>query len=123
MRRTERSTTVVAEPEASDISLIDSDDERQSGKLVLRSYDHQRSYDIEVTITDQGGTQVFQDRFVLFPGATESVSDLIPSGTFSITVSANAAQERTLETRLDSSPERTAVVEVGNGILSLTAGL
>lgn len=123
MRRTERSATTVAEPEVSNTSLIDSDDAGQSGKLVLRSYDHQRSYDIEVTITDKGGTQVFQDRFVLFPGETESVSDLIPSEPLSITVTSTAAQERTLETRLDSSPERTAVVEVGNGILSLTAGL
>ncbi len=123
MRRTEPSATTVAKPEASDTSLTDAAEERDAGKLVLRSYDHQRSYDIDVTISDQTGTQVFHDRFVLFPGETESVSDPIPSGTVSITVTSTAAQKRTLETRLDDSPERTAVVEVGNAILSLTAGL
>lgn len=122
MRRAERSATTVADQEVPKTPLTDPEEERQSGKLVLRSYDHQRGYDIEVTITDQGGTHVFQEQFALFPEETESISDPIPSGTFTITASSKAAQQRTLETRLDSSPDQTAVVEVGNGILSLTAG-
>lgn len=123
MRQAERSATVVADPEVPKPSLTDPKAERQSGKLVLRSHDHQRYYDIEVTITDQSGTQVYQDRFALFPEETESISDPIPSGTVTITATSKTAQQRTLETRLDSSPDQTAVVEVGNGILSLTAGL
>lgn len=123
MRQKGSFATAIADPESIKPSLTDIDERTESGKLVLRNYDHQRSYEIEVTISDQQGTQLFHDRFVLLPGETESISDKISSGTYSITAHSNAAQVRSLETQLDDSLEHTAMIEAGNGIISLTAGI
>lgn len=94
-----------------------------SEAIHIRSYDHQWSYDLDVEVMTTDGEMVFRERYYLLPGHTESERSIVPPGDYELRVTLdNTHQERT-ECRIDSSPAHTAVVEVGNGAISLTEGL
>ena len=95
----------------------------RSEALHIRSYDHQWSYDLDVEIVTNDGEMVFQERYYLLPGHTESEFSTIPSGDYQLRVTLDNRHEETLECRIDSAPDHTAVIEVGNGALALTEGL
>lgn len=91
--------------------------------LLVRSYDHRRAYDVDVEIRHEDGSLAFHERYYLQPGATVSVTDRLPGGCYQVRVTLDNRQERVLLSRIDDAPEHTAVVEVGNGAVSLTDGL
>jgi succinylglutamate desuccinylase len=90
--------------------------------VLIRNYDHRRGYDLHLVVTD-GDETAFQNRYYLQPGETVSECDLLPSADYEITVTLDTTQETSRHFRIDSSPDHTAVVEIGNGALSLTEGL
>lgn len=89
----------------------------------LRNHDHQWGYDLALEVVDADGRAVFEDRYYLQPGQTESELDALPAGEYEIRATLDNLQEATLECRIGPDPEHTVVVEMGNGVLSLTAGL
>ena len=91
--------------------------------VLIRNYDHQRGYDLTLVVLTQAGETVFQNRYYLQPGETVSECDLLPSDDYEIAVTLDNTQEASRRYRIDSSPDHTAVIEIGNGALSLTAGL
>ena len=46
-----------------------------------------------------------------------------PQGRYNVTVADENHRERLTDVTLEDSPDHTAVIEVGNGTLSLTTGL
>ncbi|MDZ7701530.1 MAG: hypothetical protein U5J98_05380 [Halobacteriales archaeon] len=89
----------------------------------IRNHDYQWGYDLTLEIVDADGHAVFEDRYYLQPGQIESELDALPPGEYEVRATLDNLQEASLECRIGPSPEETVVVELGNGILSLTAGL
>lgn len=94
-----------------------------SEDLLVRSYDHRQAYDVDVEVRHEDGALAFHERYYLQPGATVSETNRLPGGCYQVRVTLDNRQERVLLSRIDDAPEHTAVVEVGNGALSLTDGL
>jgi hypothetical protein len=97
--------------------------ENSSEELFLRNYDHEWSYDIEIEVETPEGTDVIQRRYYLRPGHTESISNVLTDGEYVVRVRMDNSERTSRRCSIDESIEHTAVVEVGNGALSLTEGL
>ncbi|MFP4529929.1 MAG: hypothetical protein ACLFNC_01405 [Halodesulfurarchaeum sp.] len=95
----------------------------RSEALHIRSYDHQWSYDLDVEIVTKNGKTVFQEHYYLLPGHTESEVGIVPSGHYELQVIIDNGDEVTFECDIDTTPEHTAVIEVGNGAIALSEGL
>jgi hypothetical protein len=91
--------------------------------ILIRNYDHRSGYDLQLTVATHTDTTTVQRRYHLRPGEVVSECDLLPSADCEVTVTLDGAQETSRHCRIDSSPEHTAVIEMGNGTLSLTEGL
>jgi hypothetical protein len=89
----------------------------------LRSHDHRWSYDVDVTVRRVDGTRVFERRYYLQPGEVISERDVLPSGEYRLSVTLDNDRSGERRCRVGSSPAHTAVIEVGNGVLSVTEGL
>ncbi|MFC6871910.1 hypothetical protein [Halobellus marinus] len=94
-----------------------------SEDLHIRSYAHREAYDLRLEVATLDGDTVFQDSYYLQPGATESELDAVPAGEYEIRATLDRQRTETLRCRLGPEPDRTVLIEVGNGILSLTEGL
>lgn len=92
-------------------------------QLLLRNYDHRWGYDIAVEVIDEEGTIAYEQRYYLQPGQVESVVGVLSDGEYEFRITMDNLQEETLECRIGEGIERMAVVEVGNGVHSLTQGL
>lgn len=88
----------------------------------IRNHDHQWGYDLALEVVDGDGRTVFEDRYYLQPDQVESELDALPAGEYEVRATLDNLQEATLECPIGPDPEQTVVVEMGNGVLSLTAG-
>jgi hypothetical protein len=91
--------------------------------VLIRNYDHQRGHDLNLVIRTQAGERVFRNRYYLQPGETVSECDILPSADYEIAVTFDNTQEASRRYQIDSSAGHTAVIEIGNGALSLSEGL
>ena len=89
----------------------------------IRSYDHRWSYDLDVEVRTGSGDRVFEERYCVAPGQTTGELDTLPSGEYEITVTVDNDRYERVQCRIGASPDHTAVIEVGNGVLSVTEGL
>lgn len=110
-------------PSASDPVPNDRDVSTRSEDLHVRSYAHQVGYDIAIEVVDGDGSVAFREQYYLQPGATKSEVDAVIDGEYEVRAVLDGDRETTRRCRIGSDPAETAVVEVGNGILSLTEGL
>lgn len=90
--------------------------------VLIRNYDHQWAYDVEIVARDETGEPVFERRYYLQPGGTASEPGELPPGTYEFTVTMDNDARDVLRCRIDETPERTVLVELGNGTMSVTAG-
>jgi len=90
--------------------------------LLLRNYDPHAAYDLSVAVGDET-PPAFAARYHLRPGQIETVSGVLASGEYEVTVELHGHREKTAACRVGSAPEDTIHVEVGNGIVSVTQGL
>lgn len=90
--------------------------------LHVRSYDHEWSYDLDVEIATIDGTVCFRDRFFLQPNDSESVVNAVPPGKYEIRVTLDGDRHEARTCRIGASPSKTAVIEVGNRVVSLSEG-
>lgn len=103
--------------------LVTSSDIVGSEDIHIRNYDHQWRYDLSIEIRTPDGKVAFQNRYYLHPGQFESELDVLPAGTYEIRATLDNLKEETISCRIDSDLEHTAVIEVGNGALSMTEGI
>jgi hypothetical protein len=95
----------------------------RSEEIVIRNYDHQRAYDVNVEIITMDEDRIFQERYYLLPGHVESEVNVVPSGEYFVRVTLDNTQEEVRDCYLNESPAHTALIEVGNGLISLTEGI
>lgn len=92
-------------------------------EIFIRNYDHQWGYDLDLVVATPDGEPVFRKQYYLQPGHTVSERDVLRSADYQLHVTLDNSHEESRQCRIDSSPAHTAVIEVGNGVLSLTEGL
>lgn len=95
----------------------------RSEKIVFRNYDHETPYEVSVTVTAASGEIIYDDRHYLLPLEYDSVRDGFPADECTVEVEYADQHEAVTGVRLDDRPDNSAVIEVGNGTLSLTTGL
>jgi hypothetical protein len=95
----------------------------QSESVHVRSYAHERAHDLAIEVAAPDGEVVFRKRYHLPPGRIESEVGAIPEGEYEIRAVLDDERCVSRRCRIDDSPDGTAVVEIGNGVLSLTEGL
>ena len=95
----------------------------RSEDLHVRSYAHEWAYDVAVEVVDDAGNVAFEADYYLQPGDAESEVDELPPGEYEIRATLDNGTRKTATCRIGSDPGRTAVIEVGNGVLSVTEGL
>lgn len=88
--------------------------------LVLRNYDWEQTYEIEVTLTGTDGRSIEPRPMELGPGQVLTVLEAFPEGRYRAHASI-PGDEDTVEGVFGSDPGEFALVEVGNGIVSITA--
>ncbi|MFC7134282.1 MULTISPECIES: hypothetical protein [Salinibaculum] len=103
-------------------SLADPTEAAPTEDIHIRNYDVQHSYRVRVTVTD-GRETVFARRYTLDPGQSTSERDIVDAGTYDVTVALDSHRSARTRCRLADSPDDTALVEVGNGIVSVSQGL
>lgn len=91
--------------------------------LHVRNYDHRWGYDLCIEARDDSDEVLLEKRYYLQPGQVESEVGVLPHGDYEIRVTLDNLREEVLHCRIDADPSNTAVIEVGNGALSLTEGL
>lgn len=94
-----------------------------SEQVHIRNHDHQIGYDLNLEIVNAAGEAVFEHRYYLQPGQIESELDALPPGEYEVRATLDNLQQETLQSRIDAAPEHTLVIEMGNGVLSLTQGI
>lgn len=91
-------------------------------ELHVRSYAHEWSYDLEIEVSTPNGDVVFEKQYYLLPGRAASETGAIEPGQYDVRAVLDGDREAVRRCQIDRTPEGTVVVEVGNGILSLTEG-
>ena len=95
----------------------------RSEDLHVRSYAHEWAYDVSVDVRTPDGDVAFEADYYLTPGDAESEVDALPAGEYEVRATLDNGRRETATCRIGPDPGRTAVIEVGNGVLSLTTGL
>lgn len=90
--------------------------------VFIRNYDVRQGYDLTIWICD-GAEHVYESRFHLTPGANRSVLDGIPPGIYDVTVELDGYRRESCQCAIGPESDRTVLVELGNGTVSVTEGL
>lgn len=88
----------------------------------VRNYDHAAGHSVRLTVVDDDGRVRLTERCYLAPGQSRRVTGAIEAGAYRLGVQVDGVDRATSRCRLDGSPARTAVVELGNGVVSVTEG-
>lgn len=112
-----------ADPEFERGTLSDRPEVIGSEQIHIRNHDHQWGYDLTLAIVDAADDVVFEKQYYLQPGHIESELDALPADEYEIRATLDNLEEETLRGHIDAEPKHTLVIEMGNGVLSLTQGL
>jgi hypothetical protein len=91
--------------------------------VVLRNYDGEDAHELSVEFRDGAGTVVFDRTFPLDPLDTVAVRPHIKADIYRVTVDCDGGRTASEECLIGSQVGEAALIEVGNGVVSLTDGL
>jgi|APHM01.1.fsa_nt_gi hypothetical protein len=90
--------------------------------LVLRNY-HNDTHVLTVRFRDADDETVFHRRYPLTGGVAVSVAARLERGVYRITARLDDGPTATSDCLVGSGPDETALVEIGNGIMSVAEGV
>lgn len=90
--------------------------------VTVRNYDHVDAHSVYVTVSEAAGGTVLTERCYLAPGQTRGVRGNISTGEHQIAVRVDGVRRHKLEQELDPTRAPAAVIELGNGVVSVTPG-
>jgi len=93
-----------------------------SEEIHIRNFDTAHSSTLTLRVRDEGDL-AFAKRYQLEPGTTESVCGELPDGEYVVIVELDGHRRERARCRIGPQPDETALIEVGNGTVSLTQGL
>ncbi len=88
----------------------------------VRNYDHRQRHAVTVAVDSPDGDRLLSDRFSLPPGESGRSRAALPAGEYDLHVLVDGVERARTTCRLSRSPSDTAVVELGNGAVSVTSG-
>jgi hypothetical protein len=91
--------------------------------VVLRNYDGEDAHELSVEFRDAAGTTVFDRTFALEPLDTVTAQPNVEPDTYRVSAKCDGGQTASTECLIGSQAGEAALVEVGNGVVSLTDGL
>lgn len=91
--------------------------------LHVRNYDVTDAHTVTVSFTAVRGDESFRRRYYLSPGQSESEQGVLPTGTYDVVVHADGLDRAARRIDLGPTPAETALVELGNGITSVSQGV
>jgi hypothetical protein len=110
--RTEAITTSTAEqPAVSDESIV------------VRNYDSTDAHEVTVRLLDADDEVVFRQTKVVPPQAVVSVFEPLDRGVYRVEARLTDTGLDSAECLVGSGPDETALVEIGNGIVSVVDGI
>lgn len=89
----------------------------------VRNYDHETRHSVGVTLETTDGDEVLADRHTLSPGQSSRMSARLELDEYVLRVRVDGVERRRRPCRLGPEPVDTAVVELGNGAVSVTTGV
>lgn len=94
-----------------------------SEDVFVRSYDASRSYRLTVVLEALDGEERYRSTYRLRPGQAVSELGAVAPGGYRVRVLVDGAQRASDHCRIGDRASRTALIEVGNGIVSVSQGL
>lgn len=88
----------------------------------VQNYDHRRRHDVVIVVDTPDGTQVLTDRLSLPPGGSDRTRAVLPPDEYDLRVEVDGVERTRRTCRLSRSPSETAVIELGNGAVSVISG-
>jgi hypothetical protein len=90
--------------------------------LTIRNYDSPSSHEVVVRFYDADDTVAFNGSYTLSPLGVMSVSQRLDRAVYRVDVEVDRETSVDAECLIGSGPNETALVELGNGLLSITEG-
>lgn len=91
-------------------------------EIHIRNYDVETGHSVWINVVDHGD-QVLETTRRLRPGEVRNVTGAIPPGEYDVEVGVDGLRREVVRCRIGPGPEQTALVELGNGVVSVTDGL
>jgi hypothetical protein len=88
----------------------------------VRNYDGHETHHVRLRAVDGAGHAI-ERSYRLAPGTTESERDALPLGEYDVEVEVDGLRRWAGHCRVDLRPEHTVLVEIGNGLVSITEGV
>lgn len=88
----------------------------------VRNYDHWKGHSVHVRLAGADGEVRFAERVYLAPGQSARLSGALDPGEYELRVQVDGVERSRTDCRLDGTETGTAVVELGNGVVSVTEG-
>lgn len=89
--------------------------------LHVRNFDVERRYTLRIEVRDD--ETVLEREYRLGPGERRSETDRLAPGTYTVVASLDGDRRRVARCTIDDRPSNAALIEVGNGTVSVTDGL
>jgi hypothetical protein len=91
--------------------------------LVLRNYDSETTHEVTVEFHNADDEIAFQRTYTLTPQAVTSIQTRLPRAVYHVDVRVDGADSSSADCLVGSAPSETALVEVGNGLVSVAEGV
>lgn len=91
--------------------------------LTIRNYDSHIAHQVTVRFYDANEDIVFERSYTLSPLDVVSVSQRLDRAVYRVDVELDGERSADAECLIGSGPNETALVEIGNGLLSVTEGV
>ncbi len=91
--------------------------------LVVRNYDGSEAHEVTVTFLDPDGDQAFARTIAVAPLETVAVETRLERAVYRVRARVDSDETGSAECLVGSGPDETALVETGNGTVSVAEGL
>jgi hypothetical protein len=91
--------------------------------LVIRNYDGRRAHEVTVRFRDAASEVALERRYTLSPGDVVSVAARVQRGVYRVEARMEDTAFVGSECLVGAGPDETALVEVGNGLISVSEGV
>jgi hypothetical protein len=91
--------------------------------LVVRNYDGSEAHDVTVTFLDPDGDRAFARTVAVAPQETIAIQTRLDRAVYRVRARLDGEETDSDECLVGSGPDETALVETGNGTVSVAEGL
>lgn len=107
-----------AVPSVGDEHLLVSDE-----TIVLRNYDGELTHEVVVELRNADDEIALQKTYTLTPQTVTSIQTRLPRAVYNVDVRVAGTDSSSADCLVGSGPSETALVEVGNGLVSVAEGV